>query len=196
MTQRLPDVQASYWDDRYRIGVREGEWAVSRAKAEFVNFMIQNYGIGTMVDYGCGNGDMLAHIRGEWLPDEHVTYVGTDISLEAIKQVRSRFPDLYFIHRPKLRQQTHAELSLSLDVVQHQVTEAALIGHLDDLFDRASKLVIVYGTNTESGQSAVNVRHWWWTPIIPIRYPEWKMVAGGQGRDYGTVRDFYAWELR
>jgi hypothetical protein len=76
------------------------------------------------------------------------------------------------------------------------VTEPALIGHLDDLFDRASKLVVVFSTNTDSGQTAVNVRHWWWTPIVDIRYPGWRMVAGGQGRDYGTARDFYVYERR
>lgn len=183
--------QAEYWDARYRERASQVDVGERRYKARYVNQMLSQHEIGSVIDWGCGNGDQLAHIP---LGETH--YVGTDISMEAIRQSRERFPGRYFIHRPKLRLTEKAEAGLSLEVIPHQVTEIALVSHLDDLFGRASRLVVIFSTNMDTEQLAIHVRHHWFTPIVAIRYPEWRMLDGGNGREFGSLRAFYAYEPR
>lgn len=189
MTTQYTEV-GQFWDDRYRRGDRATDAVAD--KAAYVNEAIARYGIRTMIDWGCGAGDQLAHFDLNGME----RYVGTDVSIEAIRQARERFPDLYFIHRPKLRVKEAAELSLSLDVIFHQTTEELFVSHLDDVFDRASRLVVIRSTNTGSGQMGVVTQHHWFTPVVAIRFPDWKLVDGGQGGQFGSARAFYAYEKR
>jgi dTDP-4-amino-4,6-dideoxygalactose transaminase/SAM-dependent methyltransferase len=49
-----------------------------------------------LCDFGCGTGDLLAHIRRRGL--RNITYVGADRSVQALAVARVRFPDATFVN--------------------------------------------------------------------------------------------------
>lgn len=163
------------WERRYAAGRDSG--AGSRGehaerKAAYVNALIAREKIGSVIDWGCGDGMQLALLK---VPTR---YVGIDVSPTAIALCRARFPNRKFIldklDQPPLH--LKAELALSLDVMFHLVKISDLRRYLRSLFRSATRFVCVYGTDEERRQTAPHVRHRSWTPIVARWFHDWELI--------------------
>lgn len=190
-----------YWEQRYRSGGNSGAGSYSRLatfKAEVLNDFVATRPIGTVIEIGSGDGAQLALA-------EYPSYTGIDVSQVAVESTRRRFADdasKRFLHTTEVTATDRAELALSLDVIYHLVEDAVFDSYLRQLFDAATKYVIVYSSNTEKFWSSPHVRHREFTrwvednrsdfalvETIPNRYPYDKADP-----DNTSFADFYIFE--
>jgi|SRR5208282_2162844 len=78
---------AAYWDGRYRAGGTSGDGSYGRLaafKAEIINEFVRRHNIGSVIEFGCGDGSQLSLMH-------YPKYVGLDVSAEAVRMCASRF---------------------------------------------------------------------------------------------------------
>ncbi len=190
-----------YWIERYDDGRTSGSGSfneLAEFKAEIVNGYVARHGVGSVMEFGCGDGNQLA------LAD-YPAYVGFDVSPRAVELCRERFrgdASKRFMLMDEYAGQ-RAELTLSLDVVYHLVEDAVFESYMQTLFDAAERFVIVYSSNAEireEGQAA-HVRHRHFTPWVESNRPDWRLVEHVPNRfppaapgSPGSLADFYVFE--
>lgn len=175
------DNSADYWEERYRAGGNSGAGSYNRlaeSKADFLNEFVATHQIRTVIEFGSGDGAQLE------LAD-YPTYVGVDVSPTAIESTRRRFStdaSKTFLHTSELNSH-QAELALSLDVIYHLVEDQVFDTYMRQLFDAATRYVIVYSSNQDRPWPSLHVRFRHFTPwveentefqlagVIPNQYP-------------------------
>ena len=190
---------ARYWERRYASGGTSGTGsyhASAEAKAAFLNDFVHTRGVGSVIEFGCGDGNQLS------LAD-YPSYVGLDVSRSAVGLCQRRFADdatksffLYngacFADRAGL---FTADLAISLDVIYHLTEDPVFETYMTHLFAAGTKYVIVYATNGERRSTAPHVRHRHFTPWVEARCPNWRLLEVTQGPGSGPDRaDFFAFE--
>lgn len=168
---------AGYWDARYAAGRDSGEGSRGQnavAKAAHVNAVIAREGIRSVTDWGCGDGQVLAHIT----PD--IDYLGVDISPTILARLAAEHPGRRFALAPPVGKAVPApwtaELCLSMDVLFHLVDDTQFDEYLGRLFGTATRLVLIYSTDHDGGRTARHVRWRHWTPTVAARFPDWDLV--------------------
>lgn len=189
---------ARYWERNYAGGGTSGPGSygsLAEGKAAFLNAFVQEHAVGSVIEFGCGDGRQLALAR-------YPRYVGLDVSRSAIGHCKRRFARdpaksffLYdgscFVDRAGV---FTAELALSLDVVYHLTEDAVFEAYLRHLFTAAGRFVIIYATNTEMGGTAPHVRHRRFTDWVDARCPEWRLSQVTPGPNAGPGRaDFFTY---
>lgn len=186
---------AGYWDRRYREGRTSGagsEGDEGAYKAQYITDFCKEHNVTSVIDWGCGDGQVLELIR---FPDG-ISYLGVDVSPTVIDRMREKFvfpysfavADDYFREDAQLltRMQYntphsltgHAvkrSLALSMDVLFHLPDDADYFGYLVQLFGSAERFVVIYATNTPDGRTARHVFRREFTPDIAERFPDWKL---------------------
>lgn len=167
---------SSYWDRRYREGRSSGagsEGNEGQYKADYVSDFIHNRNINSVIDWGCGDGQVLELIRLE-----DAQYKGVDVSATVLDRLAARFPQHTFAEPQDVDDcRITAELGLSMDVLFHFPDDADYLTYLDHLFGTAEKYVIIYSTNYAGGRMARHVYRREFTPDVAERFPEWKLTA-------------------
>jgi hypothetical protein len=166
-----------YWNRRYVTGGNSGQGSygiLAEFKAEILNRFVIERDIQTVIEYGCGDGNQLK------LAD-YPSYVGFDVSPEAIKLCQDLFDDdkskgfnLMGEYRDEL-----AELTLSIDVIYHLVEDEIFERYMARLFSSSTQYVIIYSSNYE-GNSAFespHIRHRIFTDWVKENLPGWKLVG-------------------
>jgi SAM-dependent methyltransferase len=194
---------STYWEERYAIGGNSGRGSYSflaEFKAEVINAFVQEKGIQSVVEFGCGDGNQLTLAK-------YPRYLGLDVSPTAVAKCRRLFR--------KDRSKTfalmadyvgeRAELAMSLDVVFHLVEDEVFTSYMRTLFDAAERYVIVYSSNTDenipggsphcrnrefTGWVKANEPGWRLASHIPNRYP-----YRGDDRT-GSPSDFFIFERK
>lgn len=173
---------AGYWERRYRDGRTSGagsEGDEGAYKAAYVSDFIADHGVKTVVDWGCGDGQVLAQIK---LPGQ-TQYIGIDISPVMVARLRSdeTFPGpRYLFHTVEsfsTGTRTQFELALSMDVLFHFPDDVDYFSYLLHLFGSASKYVMIYSTNYAGGRTARHVFRREFTPDIAERFPDWELTT-------------------
>jgi SAM-dependent methyltransferase len=170
-----------YWEQRYADGRDSGEGSQGDnaiRKAELVNGVVDRLQIGSIVDFGTGDGNVLEHIT------EKVTYLGVDITPTALKKLVTGHLSRFFIYDPltSLNEDQNpllylrADLSLSMDVIFHLVEDRYYRHYLDNLFRTARKAVLIWGTDYDGGITARHVHRRSFTKDIAQLYPEWTLA--------------------
>lgn len=165
-----------YWEDRYAAAGTSGlgsTGTLARFKAKVINDFVQDRGIQTLIEFGCGDGNQLALARYE-------NYLGLDISKSAIRQCIEKFSDdktkRFFLYDPEsfLDHEDNfvADASLSLDVIYHLIENDAFKSHMEHLFRSARSYVIIYSSNVDRDVSARHVKHRKFTPYIAGYFPD------------------------
>jgi SAM-dependent methyltransferase len=165
-----------YWERRYAGGRDSGAGSYGRLaefKAEVVNDLVQAYGIDTIVEFGCGDGNQLKLY-------DFKDYLGFDVSRTAVQWCRDQFQGdetKQFKHLSEYAGQT-AELAMSIDVIFHLVEDDVYNDYMERLFRAAEQAVLVYSSNFEdtSDDGVVHVRHRRFTDWISEHRPEWKLA--------------------
>jgi SAM-dependent methyltransferase len=183
---------ASYWERRYRRGLTSGVGSQDRLaefKAEVLNRFVAEHDVGSVIEFGCGDGNQLALAR-------YPRYTGLDVSSRAIEMCTERFGSdptkTFVLYEPdafRERDELSADLALSLDVVYHLVEDDVFEKHMSHLFGAARRYVIVYSSNQDEPPGprrgfGIHVRHrkfvdyaernfrgWRLCETIPNRFP-------------------------
>lgn len=171
----------SYWNSRYvaRGTSGVGSYALQASyKADYVNRFVQENAIGSVIEFGCGDGNQLGLA-------EYPRYVGIDVAGPAIKRCIESFRDdptksfltydaSAFADRARF---LHADLALSLDVVFHLVEDDVYEAYMHALFNAADRFVIVYARDRD--ESPPLKRHVRWrefTPWVEQNVAGWSLL--------------------
>lgn len=165
---------SNYWKIRYEDGGDSGagsygEYAIY--KAEIINNYIQKYGIKTISDLGCGDGNQISLLRG------FETYCGYDISEFIIKKCREKFSGSSMMFFCDITDIPDAELTISLDVIYHIVNEKEYEKYLSYLFDKSKKYVLIFSSNYDGNNGIVeHIHHRKFTDWVDKNKPEFQLV--------------------
>lgn len=164
---------AEYWERRYREGGSSGAGSygrLARFKADFINAFIVSHRIASVLDLGCGDGNLLSLLD---VPD----YVGVDVSPAALAACSERFPRHRFVPYAAVTQLPPAELAMSLDVIFHLVEDAVFTDYIEMLFGRAMRFVLIYSSNADVGWPSAHVRHRRFTDHVAATQPAWRLLS-------------------
>jgi SAM-dependent methyltransferase len=190
---------AAFWERRYAKGGWSGPGSygdMARGKADFLNDFVQEHGINSVIEFGCGDGNQLSLAI-------YTNYVGLDVSKSAIELCIHRFSDdqtksfylydsLCFADRRGL---FTADLALSLDVVFHLTEELIYETYMSHLFAAGRQYVIVYSTNGIISDEAPHVLHRNFSSWVDANCPQWRLKSVTDGPGSGRLRaDFYIYE--
>ncbi|MGH3401400.1 MAG: hypothetical protein ACRDRJ_02605 [Streptosporangiaceae bacterium] len=190
---------ADYWERRYRLGRTSGSGSygdLARRKAEFLNTFVDKHDIGTVIEFGCGDGHQLSLA-------EYPAYIGLDVSRSAIQICKRTFAadsaKSFFLYDGACYVDHggvfSADLAMSLDVIYHLVEDAVFEEHMRHLFGAGQTHVIIYATNATIPGSAPHVRHRRFTAWIEHNCPMWQLVQIADGPGSGPGRaDFFVYE--
>lgn len=171
---------SDYWDKRYSDGRTSGmgsQGAFARMKADFINDFVREREIGSVVDFGAGDGNQLRLLD---LPD----YTGLDVSRTTVHRLSKMFHEdstkrflRYHLRLHPASQGICADLGLSLDVIYHLVEDRIFEAHMRDLFACSRRWVIIYSSNVERPPSRTlrHVRDREFTRFIDEELPEWEL---------------------
>lgn len=166
---------AGYWDRRYRDGRSSGagsEGAEGAYKAAYISKFIADHQVQTVVDWGCGDGQVLELIK---FP-KGTSYTGVDVSQTIVDRMAARFPQHRFIGPSDGHNYEDAyRMSMSMDVLFHLPDDHDYFEYLDHLFNSATRHVVIYATNTPDGKTARHVFRREFTPDIAERFLDWEL---------------------
>lgn len=167
-------MNAAYWDERYRAGGDSGDGSKGvegAQKAAYISQVIAEHDVQSVVDWGCGDGTLLAQIELGT-----ADYVGLDLSPTAIIKCLERFPQQQFARvDPQALASIAAEgdLALSISVIWHLVDDDEYEDYLAQLFGNFARLVLVYCSNVEQQCQAPHMRHRAFVRDVPDR---WELI--------------------
>lgn len=165
---------AGYWERRYRDGRTSGagsEGVEGQYKADYISDFIHNRGVNTVVDWGCGDGQVLNLIRLEG-----AQYTGVDVSQTIVDRMRGKFPQYRFIGPSDDHNYEDAyRMSMSMDVLFHLPDDRDYFEYLDHLFNSATRHVVIYSTDEADGRTARHVFRRKFTADIAERFVDWEL---------------------
>ena len=85
-------------------------------------------------------------------------------------------PTKTFLHSSEVPSDLCSDLSLSLDVLYHLVEDAVFDRYMRDLFDAASRFVIVYSSNVDEPGPSPHVRHRRFTDWVERVRPDFELA--------------------
>ena len=191
-----------YWQKRYVAGRNSGEGSYNQFaefKAEIINKFVESNNVGSVVEFGCGDGNQLSLAT-------YPKYLGLDISTEAISLCEKKFRSDNKMSFKSLNAYADekAELSLSLDVIYHLIEDDVFEHHMRCLFSAATRYVVIYSSNvsgTMTLPAASHVKHRNFTKWIENNVVGWQLLDKIENRypykgDHksGSWSDFYIYE--
>jgi hypothetical protein len=167
------DDPAGFWDKHYRAGGISGSGSRGRLaafKAEFLNDLVAENRIRSVIEFGSGDGVQLSLAS-------YPSYLGVDVSRAAVERCRQMFAgqrDRAFVHIDELPPGTMADLALSLDVVFHLVHDTEFDSHMRRLFDAARLWVVIYSSDFDRFDAPL-LRHRRFSRWIAEHRPEFRL---------------------
>jgi SAM-dependent methyltransferase len=167
---------ARYWEARYRNGGHSGAGSYGRLadyKATFINGFVLANRIGSVLDFGCGDGNLLSLLD---LP----AYSGVDVSPTTLALCAARFQartSFRFRLFDDLTPTDRADLTLSIDVIYHLIEDSVFQAYMAELFGRADRFVLIYASNCEQAWPDAHVRHRRFSDWAARNFPEWRLAA-------------------
>lgn len=187
-----------YWINRYKQKGSSGKGSYGKFanfKAEVLSLFVDNYEIQSVIEFGCGDGNQLALAN-------YKQYLGLDVSPMIVNHCHKIFADdktKKFCLIADYEGQ-HAELVLSLDVIYHLVEDHVFEEHMSNIFNAATKFVIIYASNSEEQETVQcpHVRHRKFSDWIDKNAPDWKLMEfipnkypATENLEEGSVANFY-----
>lgn len=187
-----------YWVRRYAEDGDSGDGSygeLARFKANFLNSLVTEKALHTVLEFGCGDGNQLSLAHYE-------KYMGVDISPDAIQRCKARFADdatkTFLLDNEYAGEK--ADVVLSLDVLYHLIEDDVFHGYMTRCFDAANRVVVIYASNHDRNPfwQKQHVRHRCFTDWIAQHRPDWKLVRTHKREDHlppavaaTTFADFY-----
>jgi len=193
-----------YWENRYLHGGNSGSGSyndLALFKAEIINRFVKENNVGSVIEWGCGDGNQL-------LFAEYPDYIGLDVSEEAIRICSEKFfndKSKRFIH---IGQEgvfnQKADLVLSLDVIYHLIEDDVYDTYMKRLFLSSNRYVCIYSCNDDDDFPAVHIKHRKFTEWIDNNVgDQWKLLSYIKNKypynpseeTKSSWSDFYFYEL-
>lgn len=179
---------AEYWERRYLQGGTSGSGSYNRLgefKAEIINDFVAANNVNSVIEFGCGDGNQLVLAK-------YPNFIGLDVSQKALLICIDRFSNdktkSFFMYDSLAFRDNFnlfkIDLALSLDVIYHLVEDAIFEKYMFDLFNSATKYVIIYSSNFNKKFTyyetdrdfttwvAQNINGWKFVKKIDNRYPQ------------------------
>lgn len=198
----------AYWEDRYRAGGTSGAGSygqLAHFKAEFLNTFVRDNALSSVIEFGCGDGAQLELAAYE-------KYIGLDISKKAIQLCVTRFREdkskSFFTYDGTCFADNaglfRAELSISLDVIQHLVEDQIFHTYVEHLFEAATRYVVIYSSDFDKKIPNSHVRHRHVSKYIRETFPEWHSLIREKqkysveifGDEQGSFSEFFVYIKR
>jgi SAM-dependent methyltransferase len=192
------DGSENYWIRRYQKGGNSGDGSyneLAEFKARIINDFAEKNNVQSSIEFGCGDGNQLKYLKLK-------KYTGFDVSPDAIAWCKKTFKDdstKSFKLIGEFASDT-AELSMSLDVIYHLIEDEVYEQYMQNLFNAASKFVIVYASNTAQNPAtlAPHVKNRKFTDWIEKNRKDFKQIAFIKNEypitpdgKRGSIADFY-----
>jgi SAM-dependent methyltransferase len=179
-----------YWETRYAKGGNSGPGSygdLALFKADVLNRLVAENGIDSVVELGCGDGHQLSLAA-------YPRYVGVDVSPTALKMCREAFAgdaSKRFAETPE-----RAEMAISLDVILHLVEDDVFDAYMRDLFQSATRLVVIFSEDVGDQRPWSHVRYRDWRTWVATNIPAWREVRMITNPHKGSesVADFFIYE--
>jgi len=166
----------NYWETRYKNGGNSGlgsyDPVAIEFKASYVNSLIKEYNVNTLIEFGCGDGNQLNLING------YDKYYGYDIS----ETIVAKCADIYSSDTTKIFDSNISnllsntyDLSISLDVIYHLVEDSVFVEYMNNLFN-SSDIVTMYTTNENNNPDVDHIKHRNIEDYIKHTFPEYKLI--------------------
>lgn len=168
----------SYWNRRYEDGGYSGAGSYGRLaefKAEVLNAFVREKNIGSVIEFGCGDGNQLGLAA-------YPSYLGFDVAQLCVDRCGSTFSgdeSKAFRHYDNYAGE-RADLALSLDVVYHLNEDRVFDAYMERLFFAARRYCIVYSSNSEEVRNAhyaEHIRHRRFTKWVEERHPDFRLIS-------------------
>jgi cyclopropane fatty-acyl-phospholipid synthase-like methyltransferase len=194
----------SYWDNRYCSGGTSGAGSynhLAQFKAEIINEFVRSRHVGSVIEFGCGDGAQLELA-------EYPHYVGIDVSPKAVELCCRKFSDdiskSFHVMSDGQYNDKSFDLALSLDVIYHLIEDQVYEEYMSTLFSAAGKFVIIYSSNEEKAWPAPHVRHRKFSIWIETNRPDWHLIShirnrypfDPQDQANTSFANFYCYERR
>lgn len=192
---------AAFWERTYANGGSSGPGSygeLARGKAEFLNAFVREHSVGSVIEFGCGDGNQLSLAS-------FPRYVGLDVARSAIEICIRRFSDdhtksFFLYDGPCFVDNVgifSADLALSLDVVYHLTEDWIFETYMNHLFSAGRHYVIVYATNGIIRDDAPHVIHRKFSTWVDTNGLQWRLKGTHKGPGSGPRRaDFYIYERK
>jgi SAM-dependent methyltransferase len=189
-----------HWEQRYQRGGNSGPGSYGAAaefKASIINGLLAEYGIESIIELGCGDGNQLGLLNAA------VSYTGLDVSPTAIARCIAQYghdaKKSFLLYNPSAFQNNgalEADAVLSLDVILHLIEDEVFDSYMQHLFGMSRDVVIIFSTNAESPDPAPHVRHRNFSPWVDRHAPDWtlqKTIENPLKSEDLTLADFYVY---
>jgi hypothetical protein len=166
---------SNYWENRYQAGGNSGAGSYGEFadyKAKTINDYIIKYGIKTISDFGCGDGNQISLLKG------YEMYSGFDVSAYAINLCINKFnKDINKKFYEKIVELPDAELCLSLDVIYHIYDEIDFQNYMEQLFVKSKKYVLIFSTDYDDNNPILDfAHHRKFTEYVNKNYKEFALI--------------------
>jgi len=194
---------ADYWQSRYLSNGNSGAGSyghLAEFKASVINNFVSVNNIQSIIEFGCGDGNQLTLAH-------YPTYIGLDVSREAIRICNERFAEdekKSFHELAEYRGQ-RAEMAMSLDVIYHLIEDDVYGAYMARLFDASTRYVAIYSSDMDSNQQdlPLHLKHRKFTQWIEVNRPEWSLIRKvanpypyNGDSSQTSFSDFYFYALR
>lgn len=169
-----------YWENRYRGGGNSGSGSygeLAQFKADFLNALVVKERIGSVIEFGCGDGAQLALAA-------YPRYIGLDVTKSAVKLCIEKFSNdstkSFFLYDPGCFSDpagiVRSELALSLDVIYHLIEDPVFDVYMNHLFAASTRFVVIYSSDHDEVIPNTHVRHRNFSKVVETRFQPWKLV--------------------
>jgi len=147
----------TYWETRYKNNSNSGHGSYGefqKFKTEYINNVIKTYNIKTINELGTGDGNMLSTYTGFDL------YTGFDVSDTILNKLKNKFKDnnsIKFVSNPNIMEP--ADLTMSIDVSYHIINNNLFYEHLDLLYNKSLKYILIYSSNSNEKYGNYHILH-------------------------------------
>ena len=204
VSRRLSKFNGSqnYWESRYSAGGNSGCGSygdLAKFKAVFLNNFVAEHKIGSVVEFGCGDGNQLT------LAD-YPKYLGLDVAKSAIDRCKNLFANdpsksfMVLTEGDKNEDQLKSDLAISLDVIYHLVEDSVYEGYMRRLFAAGSHYVIIYSSNFDE-PSTFHVKHRKFSDWVEQNCSNFKLIQVEKNKhpyegvnETGSLADFYVYQ--
>lgn len=191
----------AYWEKRYARGKHSGAGSrgkLAEFKADVLNEFVTKNQIGTVIEYGCGDGYQLSLAN-------YPQYIGFDVSVTAVQSCRKLFAndDTKFFREMRDYGGETADLTISLDVIYHLVEDEVYEAYMYRLLSSSNRFVVIYSSNCDSLNriEPKHIKHRRFSVWIEDNAKDWKLIDHIPNKypytginDEGSFSDFYIYE--
>jgi hypothetical protein len=174
---------------------------IAKYKANVVNSFVEEHGIESVIDFGCGDGNQLEY-------GNYPSYLGLDVSKKAIEICKDRFdgdPTKAFMwysphhfHDPSGF--ISAEMTLSLEVIFHLLGDEMFELYMSHLFGASERFVVILAPDGKNervpNNTGPHVKIRRFTEYVEAQYPGWTLIEKRTNRfPDDSISDFFFYKF-